>query len=272
MIDFSYDGEKLSDYGCMVTGVVTSFAESVPVSTALSLETIRNRTDYHNKIINMDYDGVITATFDICKNPCLFDTQEKMSFTDGEVSHYMRWLHRESYYKFKPIYDNANYSDVYFYGTFTSISEIIVGGNIIGFTLTFTSNSPFGYVDDKEYNVTVKEANGQFVFYDDSDKIGYLYPYYFQVECLASGKLRISNDRDTKATVIENCVSGEIITMDCLNKVIQSSEVHSRLYNDFNYNYPRIQNSYDNRKNVFTTSLPCNITIRYAPTRKAGIV
>lgn len=254
MIDFSYHEEKLSDYGCIVAGIDTLPKDSVQIGTDISFDTIRTRQNYANKIINADYKDVITATFDICKNPCLYSSDSEMAFTASEISHFMRWLNQKCYYKFKPIYEKGIYSDLYFYGTFTSISAIVINGKIIGFTLTFTSNSPFGYVDDKEFTVSLKTANGNFLFYDDSDEIGNLYPYFFQVECLANGKLIISNDRDSKKTVIDNCVNNEVITMDCQNKIIQSSKSHTTLFNDFNYNYPRIINDLESRRNQFNLS------------------
>ncbi|MCI8527738.1 MAG: hypothetical protein HFH82_01055 [Lachnospiraceae bacterium] len=272
MINFSYNGEKLSDYGCIVAGINTDYQNSVQIGVPIQFDTIKTRQNYTNKIINAKYDDVITATFDICKNPCLYKTQQEMSFSDGEISHFMRWLNQKHYYKFKPIYKNGMYSDLYFYGTFTSVSTIVWNGYVIGFTLTFTSNSPFGYVDDKEFTVSLNPAQKQFLFFDDSDEIGSLYPYFFQVECLSNGKLLIENDRDTKNTVIDNCIQNELITLDCANKVIQSSKPHPTLYNDFNYNYPRFINDLNNRRNLFTVSIPCNITIKYAPIRKAGII
>lgn len=272
MIDFSYHGEKLSDYGCIVTGIHTDSPGSVQVSVPLRLDTIKTSRTYTHKIVNAKYDDVITAAFDICRNPLLYRTEQEMAFSDSEISHFVRWLNQKQYCKFKPIYENNMYSDLYFYGTFTSISKIIWNGCVVGLTLTFTSNSPFGYVDDKEFTVSLKTANETFLFFDDSDEIGCLYPYFFQVECLADGKLLIENDRESKNTVVDNCVHGEIITMDCGSRIIQSSMAHSTLYNDFNYNYPRIINDYENRRNLFTVSIPCNITIKYAPIRKAGII
>lgn len=272
MVDFSYNEEKLSDYGYIVAGINTAFQDSVQIGSNISFDTIRNNSTYTSKIVNAKYDDVITATFDICKNPCLYKTNAEMVFSDGEISHFMRWLNQKKYYKFKPIYESGMYSDLYFWGTFTSISAIVINGNVIGFSLTFTSNSPFGYVDDKKFNASIEEANGSFIFFDDSDEIGNLYPYFFQVKCLAQGKLIISNDRDRKRAIINNCEQNEIITMDCSNRIIQSSKSHITLYNDFNYNFPRFINNLESRKNVFTISLPSNVTIKYAPRRKAGII
>ena len=272
MIDFSYHEEKLSDYGCIVASINTDFQNSVQLGSTIQFDTIKTHQNYTNNIINAKYDDVITATFDICKNPCFHKTDREMVFSDGEISHFMRWLNQKKYHKFKPIYKSASYSDLYFYGTFTSISAIVISEKVIGFTLTFTSSSPFGYVDDKEYSVSLNTAQGQFSFFDDSDEIGSLYPYFFQIQCLSDGKLILENDRDTNNTVIDNCVENEIITMDCGNKIIQSSKLHPTLYNDFNYYYPRFINDLENRRNLFTVSIPCNITIKYAPIRKAGII
>ena len=282
MVNFSYDGEKLSDYGCIVASIRTAYQDSVQIGTNITYNTIQNQATYMHKIINSKYDDVITATFDICRNPCLYNGQN-MGFSDGEISHFMRWLkekfsyeddfnNQKQYKKFKPIYKDGSYSDLYFYGTFTSISAIVFNGKVVGFTLTFTSNSPFGYVNDKEYTTSLNSAGGQFIFYDDSDEIGYLYPYFFQVECLSDGTLTIQNDRDKKSTIITGCLHGEVITMDCGNKVIHSSISHTTLYNDFNYNYPRLINDKESRRNIFTVSLPCNIIMKYAPIRKAGII
>lgn len=272
VIDFSYRGEKLSDYGCIVASINTTFQDSVPIGSNLVLETIKNHATHINKIINTDYNDVVSATFDICKNPCLYKTNKDMVFSDIEISFFARWLNQKKYYKFKPIYENGMYSDLYFYGTFTSISSIIINDNTIGFTLTFTSNSPFGYVDDKEFTVSLDNKNNSFVFYDDSDEIGSLYPNLFQIQCKSNGKLEIQNDQDKRATIINNCVNGEIISMDCGNKIIKSSELHPNLFNDFNYNYPRIINDANDRCNTYTVSIPCNILIKYSPIRKAGII
>lgn len=272
MIDFSYRGGKLSDYGCIVAGIRTGFQDSVQLGSGIQFDTVKTRQSYRNKIVNAGYGEAVSATFDICKNPCLYKTEKDMAFSDGEISHFMRWLNQKQYYKFKPIYESGIYSDLYFYGSFTSISSIVINGNTAGFTLTFTSDSPFGYADDKEFKASVREAGGQFVFYDDSDEIGNLYPYFFQIKCLAGGKLVVKNDMDSREAVIDHCVQNEVITMDCGNKTIQSSKAHVTLYNDFNYNYPRFVNTMEDRRNVFSVSLPCDITIRYSPIRKAGII
>lgn len=272
MVDFSYRGEKLSDYGCIVANIKTTLQDVIPIGSKITFETIKNQSTQINKIINVEYNDVITATFDVCKNPGIYITNKEMTFSDSEISFFTRWLNQKKYYKFKPIYENGMYSDLYFNGTFTSISSIVINGNVMGLTLEFTSNSPFGYIDDKEFSVSLTSSKNEFLLYDDSDEVGELHPHIFQVKCNSSGSLEIKNNQDKKVTIINNCINGEIITMDCGNRIIQSSKSHTNLYNDFNYNYPKIINTMDDRCNIFTVSLPCEILIKYAPIRKAGII
>ena len=64
----------------------------------------------------------------------------------------------------------------------------------------------------------------------------------------------------------------EIITLDCANQIIQSSLAHSKLYNDFNFVYPKIYSTETNEKNSFTVSLGCQMLIAYTPIRKVGVI
>ena len=86
MIDFSYHGEKLSDYGCIVAGIHTDSPGSVQVSVPLRLDTIKTSRTYTHKIVNAKYDDVITAAFDICRNPLLYRTEQEMAFSDSNTA------------------------------------------------------------------------------------------------------------------------------------------------------------------------------------------
>ena len=69
-----------------------------------------------------------------------------------------------------------------------------------------------------------------------------------------------------------NCVSGEKITLDCQNQIIQTDNAsHTSLCKDFNYNFPRFVSNELENKNVFTVSIPCSISITYSLIRKAGV-
>lgn len=269
MIDFTYANNRLSDYGCVIASTVTGNTDTAALGSSLQFETLRHSATFEETILTAKYEENVTATFDIIKNPC----QNELVFSDKEISFFMRWLNRKQYDKFYPIYNDDSYPGVYFKGTF-NVAAIKIGGKVIGFTLTFNSNSPFGYIDKED----VLNVTDSFVIYNDSDEIGYLYPNLFKVTCNINGNLEIENKTDDAQNkiIVNNCVAGETIIFDCINKIIQSSESHTKLYNDFNYNYPRLVSADDssiiNTQNVFTTSIPCSITIAYSSHRKAGII
>lgn len=281
MTDFVYDNKRLSDFGCMVAYLNTAPPSLVPMGSVLTLNVTKNISTQKNLISGTSYEEPVTATFDIVKSTCNnrnsnnnknSNDNNNIYFSDAELNHFMRWLNRKKYFKFKPIYSDDEFPSLYYYGTFTAISLITVGGHAAGLTVTFTANSPFGYTDDTELKISIPEENGTFKFYNDSDETGILYPSRFIIKCLKSGKLIVSNSLDRFYTLIDNCEENEIITMDCENKIIESSKAHPALFNDFNYNYPRFISTEDSRFNIFTFSLPCDISITYNSVRKVGII
>ena len=261
-VDFVYDGLKLSDFGCMVGSAVTGNNDSVEMGSIVKLETAINHGSYVSEIINADYPDVYSVTFDIFKKPC--DDNNDV-FGDKEITWFMRWLNRKDYHKFIPIYNNPkDFYRIYFMGTFTDCKLINMQGQVYGFTLTFTSNSPFGYLDYKPntFNINYKTdsfeivnpyskesetlTGGSFILYDESEELGSIYPKSFKVTLSDAGRLVIWNnfDKTDRYTEVKNCLAGETITFDCIHKVITSSVEHPKLYNDFNYVFPRLNNEF----------------------------
>ena len=184
----------------------------------------------------------------------------------------MRWLNRKEWCKFKPIYDDLSFPNVYFMGTFTEISTINKGGVVCGLALTFTTNAPFGFMEFEDNTFTVSSVNGTFTIYDESDELGNKYPDKVTIRMNNGGDFSLTNSLNERTTTIKNCVANEVITLDCINKIITSSVSHERLYNDFNYVYPMLTNTDTDSKNVFTATLPCVVTFEYKPIRKVGII
>ena len=92
-----------------------------------------------------------------------------------------------------------------------------------------------------------------------------------EITILSEGNFKLTNSMDKKVMKINNCKSNEIITIDGENQVITSSLPSHDLSNDFNYFFPRIINTYEERCNTFTPNLDCKIKITYSPIRKVGI-
>lgn len=290
LVDFIYDGYKLSNFGCMVGSAVTGNNDSIEMGSTVKLETAINHGSYVSEIINADYPDVYTITFDIFKNPC---GKYNDVFEDKEITWFMRWLNRKDYHKFQPIYNNAkDFYKIFYMGTFTDCKAINIQGQVYGFTLTFTSNSPFAYLDYRPttydivnhgdtFDITnpyskLEEtlSGGVLTIYDESEELGCVYPKSFVVTLSQAGRLVIWNNFDKKDryTEVKNCVAGEVLTFDCIHKVITSSVEHEKLYNDFNYVFPRLNNEFFDRMNKFYITLNSQVVIDYNPIRKVGVI
>lgn len=103
---------------------------------------------------------------------------------------------------------------------------------------------------------------------DTSHEEGYIYPYT-QITMLEDGDLKIYNAIENRETYIANCVSGEVITMDY--PIVKSSKSTHKIENDFNWNFFRIANTYENSRNDLVIFTPCEIKVKYSPIVKVGL-
>ena len=279
LMDFEYNGELLSSYDCIIGFLSSTPDKSVLMQSPLNLNTVKNKDI--NMITSIDYNDVLSAEFTIVKNPC---NNLNFSFiTDYEIEQIVKWLNQKGYNKFKPIYDDGSFSDVYFMGTFTNINLEMINGQPAGLSLVFTSNAPYGFADEmceifNTSTITKTDDFGKtFNIYNNSQELGYLYPNKVVITCKSAGNIYLRNTTDNNYTsVIKNCTANEIITLDCINKVISTNKTHSTLYNDFNYNFPRLITKYNEMENIysFNTSQMNNAIIEfyYSPIRKVGII
>lgn len=108
------------------------------------------------------------------------------------------------------------------------------------------------------------DADSPFLLDDDSYITGTIIPDV-EVRCRESGDLILTNSYTGTNMVIKNCTEGEVITVNGSTLDISSSESSHKLYNDFNFNYLKIGNSYHDKVNSITSSIKCDLTIKYKP-------
>lgn len=260
-LDFEYDGRCLSDFGFIIcsfddnSGVITESAGS-----EITFNKVSRNGGKRYSLSSTQYDGCVEATFSICKNPCLFDD---MAITDDEYRLLVRWLNREEFRKFRLIIDDPSYTQRYYNGSF-NISKVKVADILYGLELTLETDKPFAYAARKTITLDFSDTSASNVVTDTSDKIGYIYPD-ITITCASSGDLAIYNKTLDSATVVKNCTAGEVITMNGDTLIIATSDTTHDICNDFNYEFFKIGNSYTNRENEITASLPCQIELRYYP-------
>lgn len=264
--NFLYDNEKLSDYGMILCKFDSNSSETVSIGNNLTFNTIKTSISDRNYLSAATYDEPLSATFQICKMDC--HNPEDRFISPEELTSLLRWLaRRDGYHKFK-LYQKG-FEDTFFMGSFNNISQLKIGGEIYGLELTFVTDSPYGYEDvSLDFTTTASSA---FSIFNMSNETGHIYPKVFICKCLASGDLTIHNSIENRTMEIKNCVKDEVITIDGNHKVIETSVPTHKLYNDFNYNYFRLGNKYEDNLNIITTSLPCEIHIEYESVRKVGL-
>lgn len=269
-IDFEYAEHKLSDFGCIVCNINNTSEGST--DNTLTYNTLTSRNNKFGFLYS-EYEEPLKFTMEIMKSPCCPNPE----FTPMEIDKLKTWLIRHGFYKFSPIYDEADdFPKIYCRGSF-NVKPILVGKRIAGLELSFTSDAPYTYYEPITYSFNIPEADDTFTVYSMSDEVGYVY-VNAEIECLANGNLKIYNSRmDDKWTVINNCKAGEIITLNGKVKLITSSlqeTTHTTLYNDFNYSFPVIAREYADTtaENIFTVTLPCNIKLTYSPICKLGVM
>lgn len=271
--DFEYAGKRLSDFGMMLCHIADSVGtEAKNIGSQITFNTSYKSSLNKFQLISSQYDEAYTTTLQICKNVCNIKSNEEFIYTEVEIRNVMRWLNRKTYNKFKAIYEDGQYSQTWYNASF-NIQAIKLGDDVIGFELTMNTDAPFGYYEQTEYTFNIEESDQEFTIYDFSDEVGYAYPDLVKIECLDDCDIEITSSKDEESVRINNCVKGEIIELIGKNKIITTNmDSHKKLYNDFNYNFLKIHNDYEDGENVYNVSHPCNITIVYSPICKGGVI
>lgn len=279
MIDFDFNGETLSDHNMMV-GYISSADESTPLGSPANVNTVK--VDDTNRITFVNYEEPITKTFSVVKNACT--DFKSMFFTEDEIYEVSTWLQPKNYHKFHPIYDDGSFDELFFFGRF-DVNAVYINGQVAGFELTFTANAPYGFGRQQETSYIIDENKNTFRVFNDSQEYGYTYFDEFKITCGSDGTFSMENDNDVSVetghkylTRIDNCVANEVITINCKDKIITTNNLlhEDTLYEDFNWNFPRLVCDYINPLNVFTinTGEMENVTIdiKFTPVRKVGVI
>lgn len=269
--NFEYDGIKLSDFGMMVCTFDSSGGvETLSSGADITFNTVKPTGSNKFKFIDSKYEESYSKPFQICRDVCV---QNKDSYLSAnEVSGLQRWLCRkDGFHPFKPIQDDLK--DTFWNATF-SCQEILIGGQIVGLELTMHTDSPYAYLNIG--TISYSPVSGEsFSLYDMSDEVGFIYPLV-TLYCEAEGSIQLKNSLDKKILQL-NVLSGETITLDGENKIINSDmRTQEELASNFNFYFPRIFNTFTNRENVYTLSsdnsnFSCKITFSYNPIVKVGL-
>ena len=261
--DFEFDNKRLSEFGmilCNFGGL--KGLESISDGAEITFNTVSVLDGSKHNLISTKYKNCLETTLQICKYNCAGDIQE---ITETEHRELTKWLCRKVFLKFK-ILDEAHI-DLY-HEAFINVNKIEIDGILYGFELVVRTNRPFSLKEPKIITIKNTSQNGKHSINDSSYEEGYIYPFT-EIIITESGNLNIYNAIEDRNTHIANCVAGEVIVMDY--PVIQSSVSSHDIQNDFNWNFFRVANTFNNSRNDITISIPCIIKIKYSPIVKVGL-
>lgn len=261
--DFEFSGKNLSDFGCIIANFDGGKGLETIDGAEIEFNTVASLGGSKHHLISSIYESCLEITVQIAKYSCSTGIQEISASEHREIS---RWLNRKGFYKLKFL--DEEHIDLYYEASIASIGRIELDGKLYGLELNIITNSPHAFKEPRVINIKNIAQDGKHSINDTSYEEGYIYPYT-EITINESGNLNIYNALEDRNTYIANCVAGEVITMDY--PIIQSSLSSHNIQNDFNWNFFRIANTFENSRNDLTISLPCTIKIKYSPIVKVGL-
>jgi len=257
---FLEDGVGLADLGYIICQFDESGGlEEISAGTPLSFKTVSRRKGNKFSLVDTGYDSALEITFDICKDPCVYDGEE-MILTEQEYFDLQRLLLRKNFTEILFIPEDEDHVEKYYRGGF-NVSRLMIGADIVGVRAVFTTDKPYAYGKGISLSHTFA-ANGTWNVKDTSCLTGMITPN-LSITCLAAGTLTVTNTTNSTSMQVKNCAVNEVITIDGDNLIITSSNSSHDLYNDFNFEFLRIGNTLSDTDNVIRSSLACNVYLDY---------
>lgn len=264
--DFEYDGVTLSSLGFLICHFDSLGVETVSMGSEINFNTVSSQNGARHHLTSATFEDCITATLQICKNLCDDSSMTIDLETQRDI---MRWLNRRKYNKLKFIDHDGEYSGIFFEASF-NVSKIEVGGVVVGFELEMFTNRPHALAESVTVALNV-EAGEIINIYNKSDLAGSIYPN-LEIIIKEDGDFKMKNLFDGRETVIKNCTSQEVITIEypMISSSIGSGR-KTKIQNDFNWVYPRLNSVFKNRLNEIEVSIKSEIKLTYSPIVKIGI-
>lgn len=240
--DFIFDGEKLSDHNMMICSFSSS--EQTWTGGEITFTTIKPPNSDKQDFYLSSYDTPLSCEFSICKITCGIESQEDMKITMEDYGNLMRWLVRKDGYHWMQ-FDVPEFEDVYFNAYF-NLKPYVVGGVTVGFDVTMTTDSPYGY--SKLYKKSFDITTDKYTFINYSDAIGTIYPKC-TIKPKKSGLLNFKSgiSGDEVETEITSVIANDSIILDGKNDLFVGNFDAS----GFNFNFPIMKNSYTDRNTYF---------------------
>ena len=238
--------------------------EEAPGGLQTELTTESNYDGSIFYIVNNKYSEAVNFEVTLVKN---VKNQNKRVFTQEEIRALVSWLCNPSSYE-KLILEDNHFIELLLSAKFTNPKYTLNGNDVIGITFTCTLERPYALSNAKEYNFD--SSVNTFSVYNDSDEdTKVLYPQDITITVNNNCNIKIINTKENNNfyTEITDCVSGEIITIDCEKRIIKSTNKEAPILSRFNKHWIGLLHG----KNIFNVEGDFNIQFNYREVRKVGV-
>lgn len=232
------------------------------IQTELATESNSDGSIFY--IVNNKYSEAINFEVTLVKN---VKNQDKRVFEQEEIRAVVSWLCSPSSYRELILEDN-HFIELVLNAKFTNPKYTLNGNDVIGITFTGTLDRPYALSNVKQYSFD--SSVNTFSLYNDSDeKEKVLYPQEIIITINDDCDVTITNTKENSRlfTQIKNCVSGEVITIDCERRIIKSTNKDVPILSRFNKHWIGLLHG----KNIFNVSGSFNIQFNYREVRKVGV-
>ncbi len=268
MANLIFKGQSLSDMG-FIEGHYNDSSETEIQLTGLTLNTIQTKNNNVNYLVDIEDDTPLEKDFSVFKHPC--ENAKYPSFTNDEISEFQKWVLSD---KYEELLIEDDYEVTFYRGMFTTVTALLNGSrSVIGYKIHFVCDGSYGFGIESVHTFSLTKGSS-YTLEVDSDKYGEINPTKLVITCKESGTLNLYNSLTKKYMVISNCSKDEQITIDSKYCIITSNNINhnEKIYNGFNFVFFRLYNTTKSSLNVISSSLNCDIEIRYKPIRRLGLI
>lgn len=250
--DFVFNGQKASDYEL----VICSFDGGLSAASGGEMEyaVVKPPNSDEYEFYGGQFNTVLEWNFSVMKNPCKYTEDEELFFSKYEERQLFKWLQkRDDYYWFRFLDDDS--SEEIWYKVTINIIPHQFGGKTIGFDLTATANSSYGF-SPTITRTAVIDSETPLILYVDTDSQNYILPV---VDIIGTGTFTITNESDPGRKL----KPAKFIDVDVNKKIHMNSEygiiTGIPSPDNFNWNFLRLIDG----KNIIKTNSDTDIYITF---------
>lgn len=272
--EFIFDGISSKEYDLIICSFDGTKNGEMTAGSKIEFTTFKAPNSNRWVKTGSSYTEQLTFNFQICKYKC--DKSNVEPISERELAFLMRWLVRKEYKDLQFIQEG--YENI-FYHCQINAQKYEVAGECVGLSLTVVCDAPFGWSELMTYDATVT-GSSSFSLYDSSDEIGVVYPD-IQIVSNKNQAISIENKTTNMKTSIKNCQANEQIVLSnetakssmcvLVENAMEYSGQHSTFYDDFNWDWFSIGNTFNNRVNEIIITGDCSMHFEWRVPRKAVV-